>query len=354
MEEKLKKIYLDASVAGSLSGLQNFYRALKLRGIKISLKKVKEWLMSQQVYTLHRPARKHYLRNKVISYGIDYIWQIDLVDMAKFSKLNNDFKFLITCIDVFSKFAWVVPIKNKTADAVLNGFKKILQGGRRPLKIQTDKGKEFLNSSFKNFLVKEDIHLYSLDSELKACVVERFNRTLKEKMFRYFTYKNNYKYVEVLDHLVKSYNNSYHRTIKMTPSSVTKENEKLLRETVFIVKNVPVTKIALQVGDVVRISKFKNIFAKGYTPNWTEEIFIVDKVIHRTPVVFKLRDLNGENIEGIFYKEELQKINKIDDVYKIDTILKKRKRKGITEYFVSWLGYPSSFNSWIQEKDIKK
>ena len=350
IEDLIKQHYWDVSQAGSLSGLHNFYRALRAKGVKVSLNQVRKWLMSQEAYTVHRPARKKYLRNRTVAGGIDDIWQMDLVDLSKLSRFNGGIHYLITCIDVFSKYAWAIGLKNKTGDAVLKGFQQILKSGRTPNKIHTDKGKEFINSKFKKFLEEKNIHLYSLNSELKASVVERFNRTLKEKMYRYFTFKNSYKYSNVLDDFIESYNNSYHRTIKMAPNDVEKKIENKLK---IATDDKNVHAIGFKTGDTVRISKHKNIFAKGYTPNWTSEYFIVDKILPRVPPVYVIKDLNGERIEGVFYKEELQKII-TSDVYKIDKIIKKRKRNGINEYYVSWLGYPDSFNSWIKESDIQK
>ncbi len=123
---------------------------------------------------------------------IDYLWQIDLVDMQKFAKLNKGYKYLLTCIHVFSKYAWVMPIKSNEGNAVLQAFKEILKTGRKSVKIQSDEGKEFFNSAFKKFLCKEDKSLYIVNSELKASVVERFNRTYKEKIWRNFTYRGKY------------------------------------------------------------------------------------------------------------------------------------------------------------------
>ena len=118
------------------------------------------------------------------------LWQIDLADLAKFSRFNNGSRYLLTCIDVFSKHAWVEPIVNKKAPTVLEAFKKIIESGRKPIRIQADQGSEFLNKDFKTYLNSEGIFFYYVNSELKASVVERFNRTIKEKIFKYFTLSN--------------------------------------------------------------------------------------------------------------------------------------------------------------------
>lgn len=122
--------------------------------------------------------------------GIDDQWQADLVDVRALSRYNRGFQFLLTCIDIFSKYAWVIPLKNKTGISLTKAFKQILKSGRRPLKLQTDKGSEFFNRNVKQFLEQHHIHLFATHDETKASIVERFNRTFKEKMWKYFTAKN--------------------------------------------------------------------------------------------------------------------------------------------------------------------
>ena len=355
INEKLRKNYLDVSLPGSLSGLGNFYRALKERKIKISRNELKEWLKTQDTYTRHIQAKKRFKRNRVIVYGLDDLWQIDLADLQNISKFNDGTKYLVTCIDVFSKYAWVVPIKNKNAKTVLSAFQSIInESGRTPNNLQSDQGTEFLNKDFKAYLKTKDVGFYQVNSELKASVVERFNRTIKEKIYRYFTSKNTNNYISVLNHLVKSYNNSFHRSIKTAPAKVNKTNEKKIYRILF--KDVTTAKkkdFKFNVGDSVRISKYKRIFQKGYTPTWTEEIFIITNQIPRDPPVYKIRDLNNEQIQGIFYEPELQKVTNTG-IYIVNRIIKSRIIKGRKQYFVSWQGYPSSFNSWVEEEDIDR
>ena len=147
----LEQYYLDVSKVGSLSGSDNFFHALKIHKIKVSKDQVKKWLATPRTYTIHKPIRKKFTRNKVTSFKIDYIWQIDLIDMIKLGKFNEGIKYLLTCIDVFSKYAWVVPLKDKSASETVRAFKEILKTGRKPKHVQSDKGKEFLNKQIKSF-----------------------------------------------------------------------------------------------------------------------------------------------------------------------------------------------------------
>ncbi|PIK43278.1 hypothetical protein BSL78_19869 [Apostichopus japonicus] len=154
---------------------------------KHELQEVKAWLRTQDPYTLHKPSRKRYSRNRIYVNGIDDQWQADLVDVRQLSRQNRGFKYLLTCIDIFSKYAWVIPLKDKTGTSLKRAFLDILKDGRQPRKLQTDKGSEFFNRQVKNLLIEKDIHLFATHNETKASVVERFNRTLKEKMWKYFT-----------------------------------------------------------------------------------------------------------------------------------------------------------------------
>ena len=286
--------------------------------------------------------------------GIDAQFQADLVDVQNLSRYNKGYKYLLTCIDIFSKYGWVVPLKTKQGQELVRGFQRILSSGRTPSKLQTDQGTDFLNRVFQKFLRDNNIEFFTVTSGLKASVVERFNHTFKNKMYKYFTAKNILTYIDVLPKFVKSYNNTYHRSIKMKPSQVTKVNEDKVWDTLYgndVQKRV---RFKFQVGDRVRISKVKRIFEKSYLPNFTEEMFTIYKRFSRQVPVYKLKDDAGEILDGTFYEAELQKVIKEDDVYRVEKVLRKRKRKGVVEYFVKWKGYPDKFNSWIAESDISK
>ena len=346
MEETLESIYFNPSHPASFRGLDAVYRAVKEQGkTRISRKQVQNWLSQQDVYTLHKPARRYYKRSRVIVPGIDAQFQADLVDVQSLSRYNKGYKYLLTCIDIFSKYAWVVPLKTKQGQELVKAFQTILSSGRKPLKLQTDQGTEFLNRLFQKFLRDNNIDFFTVNSGLKASVVERFNRSFKGKMYKYFTAKNTLTYIDVLPQLVSSYNNTYHRSIKMKPTQVAKSNEAKVWETLYGDDVHKPVRYKFAVGDRVRISKAKRLFEKSYLPNFTEELFTVYKRMARQVPVYKLKDDAGEILDGTFYETELQKIIKNDDVYRVEKILRKRKRKGVVEYFVIWKGYPDKFNS---------
>lgn len=302
---------------------------------------------TQIVNELHKPVRKNFSRLHVKIKGIDDLWQADLVEMIQYAKDNDNFKYLLTVIDTFSKFAWAVPIKTKTSQAVTAAFSEIFaQSKRIPRNLQTDMGTEFYNKYFKQLMKQNNINHYSTFSVLKASIVERFNRTIKEKMWKMFSLQGSYKWVKILKKLMIQYNTSKHRTIKLPPIEVTKENEKQILKHAYTYPKL-IRKNRYQVGDFVRISKFKTVFEKGYTPNWTTEIFKVIAINNKFPVTYLLEDYTGQQISGRFYEKELQKTNH-PDTYLVEKILKKEGSR----VYVKWLGFDSSHNSWINKNDM--
>ena len=312
--------------------------------------------MGQDTYTLHKPARRNFKRNCVIVGGIDEQWQMDLADMQSLKQYNDEYRYLLVCIDVFSKYAWIVPIKSKTGPALVEAFKVILSSGRKPHKIMTDQGTEFFNKPFQTLLKNEDIQLFNTFNETKASIVERVIRTFKTKMWRYFTAKKTMRYLNILPDLVYSYNHSEHRSIGRPPALVNSENEGEVFRTLYrnVLDNVQPVKYKFKIGDQVRISKIKRKFEKGYLPNYSKEIFTVSKKVPRNPPVYKLKDYDGEELKGTFYDKELQKVIKHDDMYEVEKILKKRGKGKNVQYLVKWSGYPDKFNSWVSASEINK
>ena len=276
------------------------YKVFDKKSIGSGVKKLKDssLILADE---LHKPVIKKFEKRKVYSQFKDKIWGVDLADMQSFSKKYKGIKYLLCAMDLYSKYAFVVPLKDKKGISIFNGFNKIIkQSGRKPNKIWVDKGSEFYNHIFKKWLSDNDIIMYSTFNEGKSVVAERFIRTLKNKLYEHMTTTGKNVYYNILDDVPNGYNNTKHNPIKMKPTDV-KNNKR-----VYIDEHNKKS-ARCNVGDRVRISKFKNIFAKGYTPNWSKEIFIVDKINDTVPYTYNLKDLNGEEIIGSFYDRELQK-----------------------------------------------
>ena len=251
---------------------------------------------------LHKPIIRKLNKRKVYSQFKDNIWGVDLADMQSLSRKNKGIKYLLCAIDLFSKYAFVIPLKDKNGISVVNAFNKIIkQSNRKPNKIWVDQGGEFYNNVFEKWFSDNNIIMYSTYNEGKSVVAERFIRTLKNKLYQPMTATGKNVYYDVLDDVVNKYNNTKHSTINLKPIDVGDNNKR-----VYIDEHNEKDS-RFKVGDRVRISKFKNIFAKGYAPNWSSEIFIVDKVNDTVPYTYSLKDLNGEEIIGSFYDRELQK-----------------------------------------------
>ena len=336
--------YTNPKQAGSFRGVDSIRRHTK-----VDANTAREWLMGEKSYTLHKQTNTKFRRRRTISRGINELWQADLADLSPLSNENNSYRYLLTCIDVFSKFARVEPLKNKSGSTLTTAFTKMIADKQCKF-LQTDKGTEFLNSSFQKLLRDRNIRHYTAENDdIKAAVIERFNRTLKNVMWRYLTHTTGGRYIDVLPHLVSSYNNTYHRSIKMTPSEVNDHNESIVRRRLYP-SNKSFSKWRYKIGETVRIKQTKRIFKKGYEPSWTEEIFTIISRYPSDPPTYILQDFLGETIKGKFYEQEIQPIvHKKDDIYIIERVIKTRRRGNRTEYFVKWRNYPDKFNSWVDD-----
>lgn len=307
----------------------------------------------QIVDEIHKPARKNFVRCPVILKAIDDLWQADLIDIQKFKRFNQGYAFILIVIDCFSKYAWTAPLKTKSKGEVTKSFKDILlKSQRHPMNLQTDMGKEFFNDSFQNLTKSLNINHYTTYSIKKASIVERLIRTIKSKLFKSFHLKGTYKWVGlILDNVVHTYNNTNHRTIKMKPVEVCKSNEVNVRKNIIKSqkRKISLHKKILRIGDHVRISKYKNCFQKGYTPNWSTEIFIITKINRTNPVTYHIADQRKQPIYGLFYEQELQK-TKHPNVYLVEKVIKTKGNK----LLVKWLGLSEEENCWIDRKALIK
>ena len=294
----------------------------------------------QVVNELHKPARKNFQRRHTIIKSFDDLWQIDLAEFIPYSRENNGFKYILIVIDCFSKFLWTRSLKTKTGVEVANAMADVLNGGRVPRNIQSDNGTEFYNSNFKQLMKKHSINHYSTYSTMKATIAERVIRTVKENLYKVFSLRGKYKWVDILADITLDYNKRKHRTIGMKPIDVTRHTKLTAYKHMKIFR-----KPRFAVGDTVRISKHKSVFAKGYTGNWTTELFKVVKVQVTNPITYKLEDVHGQPILGGFYEYELQK-TKHPSVYLVQKVLKQKGKK----LFVQWLGLNE--RSWINKTDV--
>ena len=308
---------------------------------------------------LHKSVRKNFKKRRVVAYKSNDIWAADLVDMQYYAKTNKGYRYILMIIDVFSKYGWAIPLKRKTGSEMVEAFTQLWDSGEKPPKfLWTDKGREFDNVQMKALLKKRNVHLYWTENEEKSSIVERWNRTIKQWMWKYFTKHRTGVYIDILPQLIEKYNNTYHRSIKCTPSDARKpSNHQHVFNALYggtkkydeKLRKLP----KFHVGDQVRITKKKKHFEKGYTSNWTEEVFIVTEVQDTYPYTYKLKDTRGEEVIGTFYEAELELAKQT--AFRIEKVLRRRTTKeGKKEIYVKWLGYSKDFNQWIPAEDIEE
>lgn len=352
-EQDIQKIYASPRNGASFRGVDAVRRALKEKNIKVSRKQVEEWLSKNDSFTLHRPVRYKFKRRAVEVRGIGCIYEIDLMDLPSLAHANDGYRYLLNCIDCFSKYAHVRKLKRKNGEEAAAAMKDIFDSGSKPLMIHSDAGKEFTNSVFQKLLKDYNVHFYTTNNETKASIVERFNLTLSSAIGRYSTHNDTLRYIDVLDDLVHSYNNTYHSTIKKKPSEVTKENERQVFMNIYGGKNVKKKgKCKFSLGDRVRISKSKRLFRKNYKKSWSVEVFKIVKIYNTNPCVYELMDDKSEVLIGRFYEKEMSKVTQ-QELYQIEKILRRKKQRGKEMVYVKWLNYDASHNSWIPSSSLQ-
>ena len=255
-----KKYYRDPGFPGSLGGIDSFYRGLKEKFPLVEREDVARFLLTEDSYTMHKMYRKPKKYRRIYAKGINYQLQIDLCDLTKYADDNDGYKFILTCIDVFSKKAHAFPLKNKAAVSICDAMRDMLTNNP-PQKIEFDQGTEFYNHRFLAILKRLKIQHFSVYSSTKGACVERFNRTLKTRMSAYFTARKTKRYIDILDDLIKSYNGTLHSSIGLAPDAVNSSNEARVRQKLYPTLK-PSKPAIFKKGDSVRLNRLKSVFEK--------------------------------------------------------------------------------------------
>ena len=284
-------------------------------------------------------------------------FQSDLVDYSKFASHNKGYKFMLMIMDLFTRQAWAFPLKTKSGKEVASIFQPFFRQ-HQTRRLQCDEGKEYYNKDVKQVLADYGIELFSIYSPTKAALVERLNRTIKGMLEKIFTATNSKNWIDVIDDVMHIYNNRKHRSIGMAPNEVhAREKEAFDNMYADFQPGMEAKKKALMpIGTRVRLSKRKGTFGRGYEANWsTEEFFIFrSRLMKDGLLMYKVKDAHGEEIKGSFYPQELQRVERKEEIYQIDAILDERGGRGKKkEVLVSWQGYPDTFNSWIPASAIQ-
>ena len=355
----LNKHYYSAKEPGSFRRLDIFWRSIASRDdLPKGLTRgyVKEWLGHQDVTSVYRLRRVNFPRERIISPKIDHHWQSDLAVLSSLKKYNSGIANLLFSIDIFSRFLFVKGLKDKKGRSVANAFEEIFSTGRVPLRIQVDRGSEFYNKEVAKLFKSYSIHMYSTYSTKKSNYCERSIRTIKSSIFKLMYDRQSFTYIDSLDDIVYSYNNTVHSTIKVKPSSITKDNylEFYIKHYMPYVNKASQdkSKPAFTPGSIVRISHARQAFPKSYEDQYSEAIFTVIDVLNTSPRRYKLADALGEKVKGSFYKEQLAPVKTLQDrEFKIQKVLKSRNNN--TEKLIRWYGYSSKYDTWLPSNQVK-
>ena len=356
----LEEVYYDIGRPGSYESVGRVWESIKEEGNPLHLKRkqVNQWLMKQPVYARHLHVNRRFPRQKILVNVMDEQWDTDLMDLHMLSRYNQGFKYIIVFVDLFSRFLWAEPMKAKTSAEMMRVMKSVFKRGG-PKTLRSDQGKEYMNGVVQEYLKTKSIHHFVAYNELHANYAERIIGTLKRKLFRYFTKHQTYKYIDVLDYIVNSYNNTPHGSIKMAPVEVTPENQQVLYEKIYLpeeIKNES-TPVVFQysVGDRVRLTYQRSPFHRGYQENYTEEVFTIKSRYKTHPPRYKLKDHKDGEIKGSFYEPELQKAF-VDEttLYNIEKVLRYKTVNKQKLALVRWVGYSKDSDSWIPASDMVK
>ena len=305
LEQELRDLYYNPETG--FQSAERLHKKAKEEGINVSRKKVKAWLKTQETYTKFKPLVKRHKYLKTFVKDLGDQLQMDLVDMKKYNKENKGHYWILTGIEILSRYAFAIPVYRKDTDHMTRGVAKMMSEfkSRFSTYLQVI---QFYNVGVKSLLRDAyNIKYFSTHTGKKAAIVERFNRTLKTIMWKYFDANQSHEWLYVLDSIVKNYNN-INRGIGMKPVDVNQENKNQVWIRLFgnPVGDLPSPKYS--VGDTVRISAYKNIFTKGYEANFSKDIFTITEVLFGDPTVYKLQDMDGEEILGKFYEQELSQV----------------------------------------------
>ena len=368
MEDLLARIYNDPSNPGSYGGVNALLRRARVEDSSATKEDVAKFLRKQDGYTMHRRVVRRFKRRSYKVSEPNRIVQADLADMQLLAKHNDGYRFILVVIDAFSRVLYVRALKNKTAQSLRAAFEDLFANELRDAKlkfIHTDAGTEFMNRPLRELLAKRDIQLmHSDNAETKAAMAERVIRTIKHRIYSYFTQKNTFKWIDVLDAVCAAYNDSYHRTIGTTPNRAHRQSE-----TATIRRRLGFDdddddgggktgakrrnkKFKFAIGNTVRLSNPNKTFKRGFQSQWTREIFVVWKRFATVPHTYVVRDSKANPIRGAFYAEEMQSVDE-PEFHKVEKILGEKTVKGVKFKLVKWLGYPDSFNSWEPASEVR-
>ena len=333
-------------------------RRVKEHNPEVDRGEISSMLSKNEIYSRFKHHRKQRIYSPIYVYRKRELFQADVIFFTDGDMLsvNDGFKYLFTCIDCFSKMAWVFPMRRNTCENVLSCFKEILQScGRKPERLNSDRGSELICKKFEDFLRRENIHHYLSYSVRKCPIVERFNLTIQSLLYKIMAHNRSLKWSSYIDQAMQIYLNRKHSTIGMSPAEAEKvSNSAVVRKNLlafFHKRGRKKKRPKFAVNDTVRIWKKRLTFQRGYDENYSVEYFKIIKVKTNLPVPrYVLEDSGGEQIVGSFFEDEIVKFVP-SDTFDIQVIGERASRRG-KELLVHFVGYPKKMDQWVHEKNI--
>ncbi|EGT53479.1 hypothetical protein CAEBREN_14542 [Caenorhabditis brenneri] len=358
-EQKVEEVHVEKL-------LDHLYGDLKdgMRGVSVLLaqarkidpnitrKQVVKYLFANNTYTRHFRRPKKIEHNPWIASGPDSHHMADLAMLPSIKKFNKGYCYILVVVDVFSRYVFARALKNKQCATVSAAYEDILHTSRRiPSRLYTDKGTEFMGKTFRN-LVKSlgIVHANPKNTNVKACYAENAIMRIKIKLEKWFTLSDGYSWINELQTVIDGLNATYMTSIGTSPERVTWKNAQKIWNRLY--GTLKTRNASYKVGDTVRILIENTPLSKGTRAKWTREVFKVTKVVEYDIPVYILSDLSGSELDGIWYEEEMIPHTNVNISMEIDKIIRKRKKKGVFEYFVSFKDHNSSFNRWLSETDL--
>lgn len=350
-EDALKYSYYDTNSPACFAGADAVFNEAVRHCPTINKHDVTDWLKKQRTYTLYRPTARRFPRLRTIPTGLNTDWQADLTLFNAIKDFNDNYKYILVCVDVLSRKIYAEPVKEKSAQHMRPAFDAIFErSGTLPWKLFTDRGLEFESREMLQYFEKKDILKFRAHTNkvLKATVAERANRTIKDRLYKYFSQRNTLRWMDVLQKIVDAINHSVCRSTGMRPIDVNEANAPDLRRRIYgDTRHAAVRKTKFNVGDQVRVVKKKVLFTKGLAP-YSDVIYTVAAVLkHKRPVVYLLKDYFNRPLKGYFYEKELVKTVPFTETStRIARISRQRMRNGRMEGYVQWLNHPPEYNTW--------
>lgn len=354
----LDNIYYDSGSGGSLGSPIKLLQEVKRRDYyrNVGLRRITNYLRSQNAYTLYRPARSKFPTPPVYVDGPNRQLELDIVDVSKDEDVNDEVRYLLTAIDSFSKYAYAVPLKKKDAGSVNLAVAHILDQHKTQT-CGSDRGSEFRQRAFQRMLKDRGIRHFFAGGSGKMAILERWHRTLRSRIARFQYKRNNYRYIDDLQRFVKAYNSTYHRSIGMAPRDVNEFNAPVVYANLYgKLKSPQIKDYRFKLNATVRISGQTHPFRREFFERWSQEVFTVVKRSRQRGInMYRLRGCTGETLDGSFYEAEMTRVDESDanKLYKVKEILGRKREDGVEKVKVWFIGLPRKCAQWLPANQVK-